>query len=288
MQRDLQFFCLHLIAGCIPSPEDYGLPCRTLELAGNTSPAFCSAAQHILVHRICSALLFNGDVKVTHLPKSLQDFFHLLVSPEKIRQGFLHWVQIGQSLLLLHYELLNSVVGDRFLSLFILWKKRGVEKREVSKGLTGVTPLISLSSAFSTLCPICALISLQDPEKSDLYKDTSPFRRTVAKYSDIEIFWCWGKMWMYLSTDGFFTLNSAVPIKRQVLDFPSAWRCTRWRTFPALARSYLPLLINVFHLLAPLILHKQGTLCSGIQFFPWKSSVLPALRTVGASGRKEI
>lgn len=186
MQRALQFFCLHLIAGCNPSPEGYGLSYRTSELAGNTSPAFCWALQHILVHRICSALLFKGDANVTHLPKSFQHFFHLLVSPEKICQGFLHWVQIGQSLLLLHYELLNSVVGDRFLSLFILWKKRGGREKRFFRRVTGVNPFISLSSTVSTtLCPICALVTLQDPEKSDFYTDTSLFWKTVAKYSDI-------------------------------------------------------------------------------------------------------
>lgn len=31
MQKALQFFCLHSIAGCNPSPEDYGLSC-TLDL----------------------------------------------------------------------------------------------------------------------------------------------------------------------------------------------------------------------------------------------------------------
>lgn len=147
------------------------------------SPAFCAAA---LVHRPCSALLLKGDVNVTHLPKPLQDFFHFLVSPEKIRQGFLHWVQISQSLLLLHNQLLNSVVGDRFLSLFILWKKRAVGKREILRRVTVVRTLISLSSTVSTiLCSIRVLVSLQDPKKSDLHKDTSLFWKTVAKTSDI-------------------------------------------------------------------------------------------------------
>lgn len=180
-----------MIAGCNPSPEDYGLACRTSELAGNKSPAFCSAAQHILVHSTCSALLLKGGVKVTHLPKTLQDFFHLLISPEKICQGFLHWVQIGQSLLLLHYELLNSVVGDRFLSLFILWKKRGVEKREVFSRVTGVSPLSSLPSTVSTvLCPICVLVSLEDPEKSDYIKTQAwsgkqLLNTVIFKYFDV-------------------------------------------------------------------------------------------------------
>lgn len=65
-------------------------------------------------------LLKGWNLKVTHLSKPLQYFFHFFVSPEKICQWFLHRVQICQSLLLLHYQLLNSMMGDRFLSLFIL------------------------------------------------------------------------------------------------------------------------------------------------------------------------
>lgn len=62
-------------------------------------------------------------------------------------------------------------------------------------------------------------------------------------------------MWMYLCTDDFFTLNSAVPMERQVLDFLFACRCTSWRKghlcmFLARATNYLPLLIYACHLLA--------------------------------------
>lgn len=56
-----------------------------------------------------------------HLAEALQDLLHLLVSPEEIGQGFLHRVQVGQGLLLLQDQLLDGLVGDRLLPLFILW-----------------------------------------------------------------------------------------------------------------------------------------------------------------------
>ena len=56
-----------------------------------------------------------------HLAEALQDLLHLLISPEEISQRFLHGVQVGQGLLLLQDQLLDGLVGDRLLPLFILW-----------------------------------------------------------------------------------------------------------------------------------------------------------------------
>lgn len=60
----------------------------------------------------------------THLAEAFQDLLHLLVSPEEVSQRLFHRVQVSQGLLLLEDQLLHSLVGDRFLSLFILWQER--------------------------------------------------------------------------------------------------------------------------------------------------------------------
>lgn len=103
--------------------------CSTMQCnAGNQTYAWkqrgapCEAA--LIPHhtRALSAFLLTGKaVTMTHLPKPLQHFLHFFISPEKICQRFLHRVQIRQRLLLLHDQLLNSVMGDRLLSLLILW-----------------------------------------------------------------------------------------------------------------------------------------------------------------------
>lgn len=56
-----------------------------------------------------------------YFAKALQHIFHLLITTEEIGKRLLHRVKVGQCLVLLHDELLDGVMGKRFLFLVILW-----------------------------------------------------------------------------------------------------------------------------------------------------------------------